>query len=269
MLIFGVLALIVTSLGGLFLAERALLPARLAYARQREFIADASHELRTPLTLLRADADVLLRGRRDLSADAVELLEDVVTEAEYMSRMAENMLHLARLDVGETPLEQDIVDLSALAGELGHRMSSLAAERSLALNVVNGSPVLALGDRFLLEEAALILLDNAVKYNRPGGSIELRAWADNNQAHFSVRDTGIGIAAEHLPRLGERFFRVDKARSRGAGGVGLGVSIARRIVARHQGTIELQSQVGEGTTATMSLPGSSGLLGIASKGSGH
>jgi signal transduction histidine kinase len=254
LLIFGALALVATSLGGLFLAERALLPARLAYARQREFIADASHELRTPLTLLRADAEVLLRGRRDLSADAIELLEDVVTEADYMGKLAENMLHLARLDAGEAPIEQEVVDLSVLAQDLMQRLGPLASERSLILSLENGAPVLTLGDHFLLEEATLILLDNAVKYNRAGGEIHVRTWAENGHAHLSVRDTGIGIASEHMPRLGERFYRVDKARSRAAGGVGLGVSIARRIADRHKGSVTLESKVGQGTIATLTLP---------------
>ncbi|MBV9282384.1 MAG: hypothetical protein JOZ41_20065 [Chloroflexi bacterium] len=250
----GCLTLVLASFGGLFLANRALLPARLAYKRQRDFIADASHELRTPLTMLRADAEVLLRGRGHLQADDVALLEDVVAEAAHMANLADTMLNLARLDAQGAQIEQDVVDLAGLAAEVGRRVGPLAAERGVSVEVEAEPAVLVVGDRVMLEQAVLVLVDNAIKYNRPGGQVLVRVSAEGNRANLAVKDTGIGIASEHLPHLGERFYRVDKARSREAGGAGLGVSIAQSIASRHRGSLQYESEAGEGTTATLSLP---------------
>ncbi len=254
LIVLGILILLVAALGGLWLAERALAPARLAFNRQQSFIADAAHELRTPLTLMRTNAEVLLRGRAHMDDDEALMLEDIVTEAGHLSGLATNLLTLARLDAGAAQLERDVVDLSALASRLAHRVHTLAQEKHVSLHVEAREPVLVIGDALLLEQAALILVDNAIKYNRPGGSITLHTALVQGRACLEVRDTGIGIAPEHLAHLGERFYRVDKARSREAGGAGLGLSIARNIAADHQGTITFASTPGQGTTALLALP---------------
>ncbi len=254
LLAVGVLALLAASVGGFFLANRALVPARLAYTRQSEFIADASHELRTPLTMLRADAEVLLRGRKRLPADDALILEDVVAETSHMANLANSMLNLARLDSGSAQIEREVVDLGDLAHALGRRIGPLADERQIDLRVEREGAALVIGDRLLLEQAALVMLDNAVKYNHQGGEVVIRARVEDGRALLEVRDTGMGIAAEHLPRLGERFYRVDKARSREAGGAGLGVSIAQSIAAQHGGSLALSSEPGKGTTAILTLP---------------
>jgi len=254
LLAVGVLALFAASVGGFFLANRALVPARLAYARQSEFIADASHELRTPLTMLRADAEVLLRGRDRLPADDTFILEDVVAETSHMANLANSMLNLARLDAGSAQLEHEVVDLGDLATALARRVGPLADERQISVRVERDGASLVIGDRLLLEQAALVMLDNAVKYNYQGGEVVVRARIEDGRALLEVRDTGVGIAAEHLPRLGERFYRVDKARSREAGGAGLGVSIAQSIAAQHGGSLSLTSEPGKGTTVILSLP---------------
>jgi signal transduction histidine kinase len=254
LLILGAATLIGAVVGGLLLAERALAPTRLAFARQQAFIADASHELRTPLTLMRADAEVLLSGRERLDADDVALLEDIVTEAGHMGILANNMLTLARLDAGQFHMEREVVDLAAVAARAAHRAQAFAREQQVTLQAEQAGPVLVIGDKSLLEQATMILLDNAIKYNRSGGSVTLRAWLTQGQAYLEVSDTGIGIGTEHMPHLGERFYRVDKARSREAGGAGLGLSIARSIAAQHGGALALTSVAGQGTTARITLP---------------
>jgi signal transduction histidine kinase len=254
LLILGATTLFAAAMGGLFLAERALAPAHLAFTRQQAFIADASHELRTPLTLLRADAEVLLSGRERLAPDDAALLEDIVTESEHMTSLANNMLTLARLDAGRFHLERDVVDLAAVAAGAVHRASAFAQEKQVALHLEHAGPVLVVGDRGLLEQAAIILLDNAIKYNRPGGKVHVSASITGGRACLEISDTGMGIPAEHMPHIGERFYRVDKARSREMGGAGLGLSIARSVAADHGGTLTLSSVFGQGTTATLSLP---------------
>jgi len=254
LLALGGVALLVATLGGLFLSGRALAPARLAFARQQAFIADASHELRTPLTLLRANAEVLLRRRDRFAPEDAALLEDIVAETAHMDHLASNMLTLARLDAGRLQLEYDIVDLRELTKAIARRVASLAAERQINVEVAADGPAVVVGDRQALEQAALILVDNALKYTPPGGRVTLRTGTSDGEAHLVVADTGVGIDPAHLPRLGERFYRVDKARSRETGGVGLGLAIARGIAAAHGGTLRLQSQPGKGTTATLSFP---------------
>lgn len=241
-------------LGGLFLASRALVPARLSFARQQRFIADASHELRTPLTLMRADAEVLLRGREQLNEEDVVLLEDIVAEANHMSILANNMLTLARLDAETQHREYEVVNLDAVALQGVQRVRAFAEQKGIAVRREGSDDVFVIGDRMLLEQAVLILLDNAIKYNRPEGQVTIRSSMNRGKACLQVIDTGIGIAAEHLPHLGERFYRVDKARSREAGGTGLGLSIAQHIVSVHEGTLTVTSTPGEGTTITILLP---------------
>src|SRR5579883_2106312 len=153
-------ALLFAAVGGLFLSNRALQPAQLAWANQQRFIADASHELRTPLTLLRADAEVLLRGRERLPPDDALLLEDIVEETAHMAALADNMLTLARLDAGHFHVERAPVDLGDVAASVARRGAALAAEKEIVLGVEGAHPAGApvLGDRALLEQAALILL---------------------------------------------------------------------------------------------------------------
>jgi signal transduction histidine kinase len=254
LLSIGGVALLGAGLGGLFLSNRALAPARLAWTNQQRFIADAAHELRTPLTLLRADAEVLLRGRERLEAEDAALLEDIVAEAHHMSNLVTNLLTLARLDNSALHPEQEVVDLADLAQKGARRVQALAEQRGITVQTENTGAPYVIGDPVLLEQALLALLDNAIKYNRRGGSVTVHTATQYGQALLEVRDSGIGIAAEHLPHLGERFYRVDKARSREAGGTGLGLSIARSIAVAHSGRLALSSIPEQGTTVTLVLP---------------
>lgn len=256
LLILGGITLFGAGIGGLFLASRALIPARLAFARQQQFIADASHELRTPLTLLSADAEVLRLSSNRLDPEDAALLEDIFTETAHMSTLATNMLTLARLDASEHygHREHDIIHLDALADNIAHRASALAEQQGITLHREQLEPALMIGDPTLLEQSVLILLDNALKYNIQGGSVTLRTFSRDHRAYLEVQDTGIGIASEHLARLGERFYRVDKARARDTGGTGLGLSIAHSIARTHNGTLTITSELGRGTTATLSFP---------------
>lgn len=254
LLVVGGVALLGAGLGGLFLADRALAPARLAWAHQQRFIGDASHELRTPLTLLRADAEVLLRGREHLAAEDVVLLEDIVAEVNRMALLSTNMLTLARLDQLPSHREYEVLDLADVAREGARRIQALADQMNISITVESNNTALVIGDPTLLEQAVLALLDNAIKYNRHDGQVTVRTEKKQGQAILEVSDTGIGIAGEHLPHLGERFYRVDKARTRQAGGTGLGLSIARGIAMAHGGTLTLTSIPDHGTTVTLMLP---------------
>jgi signal transduction histidine kinase len=256
MLLFvvGAVTLVSAGLGGLFLAHRALEPTRRAFTQQQRFIADASHELRMPLTLLHADADVLLRGRKHLPDEDVALLEDIVSEVNHMATLTNRMLTLARLDADALHREHEVVHLDQVVQAVVQRVDAFAAQKDIAIQIESKDTPSMIGDPALLEQVVLALLDNAIKYNRVGGQVTVLTAIRDQQAVIEVRDTGVGIAPEHLPHLGERFYRVDKARSREAGGTGLGLSIAHGIATAHGGTLTLSSVPDQGTTATLLLP---------------
>ncbi len=254
LLLFTVgLSVLISTMGGLFLTNRALQPARLAFARQQAFIADASHELRTPLTLIRANAEVLLRHRDRLPSQDAALVDDIVEETAHVDRLTSSLLTIARLDANRFHLEADVVDLSLVAANAVRRLRAAADEKGLAVTEELTSETIVLGDGEALEQVALILLDNAIKYTPSGGRVSIRTARRDGQTELTVEDTGIGIPAEHLPRLGERFYRVDKARSRDAGGAGLGLAIAFRIAEAHGGSVQVYSTAGRGTSAVLSL----------------
>jgi signal transduction histidine kinase len=189
-----------------------------------------------------------------LLMNSAELLEDIVTETDHMSTLATNMLTLARLDNNSSHREHEVINLTDIALAGVRRVQALADQSGIGLQVESNDTAMVIGDPTLLEQAVLVLLDNAIKYNRHGGRIMISTEVKDKYAFLEVSDTGIGIAAEHLPHLGERFYRVDKSRSREAGGSGLGLSIARSIAVAHGGTLTLTSMPDQGTTVTIKLP---------------
>jgi signal transduction histidine kinase len=258
------------SLGGAwFLAGRALVPIEQAFRRQQEFVADASHELRTPLTVLRSATDLLNQHRAEPIEANGELFDDVRTEIVRLERLATDMLTLARSDRGELELAVAPVDVGMLAAEVVRRIGPLARERGVRLtedledqagaaapgSTVSESlsPLIVEADPDRLRQVLLILLDNAIKHTPAGGQVIVGVRQQGADALLEVVDTGTGIAAEHLPRNFDRFYRADLARSRAAGGTGLGLPIARTLVEAHDGSLTLASTPGEGTRATVRL----------------
>jgi signal transduction histidine kinase len=231
-------------------------PINAAFAAQRAFVADASHELRTPLTIIRTNAEVLLEAGAVSEAEDRALMDDIVGEAEHMGRLIADLLTLARLDAGVLPLERAPVTLAALVTTCCRQMARLAERHDVHL--VNGAvaPLVVLGDAARLEQVLLILLDNAIKYNRPGGTVEVTLRSAGQQAMLEVCDTGRGIAATELPHLFARFHRGQGAGSV-AEGYGLGLAIAEGIVRAHRGRLLVRSAEGVGSTFTVLLPLSS------------
>ena len=222
-----------------------------SFAEIRRFTADASHELRTPLAAIRAEAEVAL-ANPSVTPEQERLLGSVLEECIRLARLTDQLLALSREDAGVTRSVREPVDLSALVGAVAENMRPLAEARELTLHVQGAGNVEVRGDGARLRQVFYNLLDNAIKYTPPGGRVEVIVEAGPVVA---VRDTGIGIPPEHLPHVFERFYRVDKARSRGEGGTGLGLSIARSIVVAHGGRIDISSVEGQGTKCTVRLPG--------------
>jgi two-component system sensor histidine kinase VicK len=229
--------------------------AKLAEAsRQKtDFLADVSHELRTPLTVLRGNAQVGLALGAE--GEQKQLLEEVVEESKRMSRMVEELLFLARSDSSPPSLEPEIVSVPPLMSDLVGRATVLARERGATLATDIRADGLLHADPNRLEQAVLILVDNAIKYGPPGGTVTLHSAVTRaGELRITVEDEGPGIPKEDLPRVFERFYRVDKARSRRMGGSGLGLPIAKTIVEAHGGHITAESRAGHGTRMSIHLP---------------
>jgi two-component system, OmpR family, sensor histidine kinase VicK len=216
-----------------------------------EFIADVSHELRTPLTVLRGNAQV---GLALDGGDHKEILEEIVEESKRMSRMVEELLFLARSDSASLPLDFESIAVEPLLAELAGRAEVLARARGATLETKLEGGGLAKIDSQHIEQAVLILVDNAAKYGPPGGKITLTSSTRSGELRIGVEDRGPGIPKEELPRIFERFYRLDKARSRKMGGSGLGLPIAKTIAEAHGGRIEAVSRFGEGTKMMLCLP---------------
>ncbi|MDO4355172.1 MAG: ATP-binding protein [Clostridia bacterium] len=217
----------------------------LAEQSRREFTANVSHELKTPITAVMGYAEIMKNGL--VPADQVaEFSGRIFDEATRLKQLVEDIIHLSRL---EEPAEQERVrvDLLELAQDAKERLERQAEARDVTVSVC-GRPVSVFGAREMLEEMALNLLDNAIKYNRQGGSVTVEVGEAEGRAHFRVSDTGIGIDAQYHDRIFERFFRVDKSRSRQVGGTGLGLSIVKHAAAYHHAKIDVNSAPSCGTT---------------------
>lgn len=226
-----------------------------AFQRVTQFTADASHELRTPLALMRTTAELALRGKQP-EKEYREALEQILSELERTSQLVENLLLIARADSGGIQLRTSDVDLTQAVREACLQAAPLFQAKHIKFeHDLPDRPIAVKGDAQALRRLFLILIDNAVKYTPSDGSVRVSACETTSTAVVTVADTGIGIPPEDLPHIFERFYRVDKARSREQGGAGLGLSIGRWIVEGHGGTINIESQLHTGTAVSVSIPG--------------
>ncbi|MGB8064628.1 MAG: ATP-binding protein [Candidatus Sulfotelmatobacter sp.] len=248
--------------GGAVAVLRDLTETERVEKTRRDFIANVSHELRTPLTSIQGYTETLLDAAPDNSNSSREFLEIIRKNAVRMSRLTEDLLTLARVESGETRFETEPVAPIELLNDAEESFREIARVHEVELQILdaqgtNGSveslpPVLA--DREAIHQVFSNLIDNAMKYGRSGGRIELGARPAERGIEFYVRDFGAGISSEHLPRLFERFYRVDKARSRESGGTGLGLAIAKHIMRAHAGSIRAESELTRGSTFLFTLP---------------
>lgn len=225
-----------------------------SFSRQRRFVADASHELRTPVAVIRNKAEVaLLRSRSQ--DEYCTALQSIHAETERLSHLISDLLALARGDEGQARFEHEVVRLDTLVESVVASAEGLARERGITLSMQVPRPVVLIGDEARLIQVLINLLDNAIRYTNPGGQVHVSLQATGVATQLVVRDTGIGIAPEHLPHIFERFYRADPSRRRTEGsGTGLGLAIVEWIVRRHGGLVDVRSQVGQGSCFTITLP---------------
>ena len=230
----GAIALVIATIVGHVLSGKAMIPLRQAYEKQRQFAADASHELRTPLAVVMASAELLQNDPSIKSPFLRQVIDDVRDEVKKMTKLVSDLLVVARSDNKALKLKPQKFNLSALIEQTARLMQPLAEQK--------------------IRQLVLILVDNAVKYTPDGGRVSVRYEStEKGRVRFSVSDTGIGIAKEDQAKVFDRFYRVDKARSREMGGNGLGLAIAQEIVHLHKGRIWIQSELGQGTTFFVEL----------------
>lgn len=224
-----------------------------SFARVRQFTADAAHELRTPLAVIRTSVEVALREARDPGSDR-RVFEDLLDEADRLGRIVSQLLDLCREDHGITTSSRRLIRLNELAYEMTDLMQVAAGEKGLHLEVKGFPPCRVRGDEDRLRQLLINLLDNAIKYTPPEGSVTVHGTIFDCSARIEVIDTGCGISPEHLPHVFERFYRADGSRGRIIDGTGLGLAICRSIAEGHRGQLWVESEPGCGTKVVIVLP---------------
>lgn len=224
-----------------------------SFKKLTQFTADAAHELRTPIAALKGDAEVLLSRSRTIE-EYRETLANSLERLSFLTRLINDLLFLSQADEGKDTIHLEPVDLAPLLRDLCEAFGVVAAQKNIRLDYQSPSAVKISGDRVRLTRLFSNLIDNALKYTPPGGSITLSLASKEDKAIITLQDNGIGIPPEDLPFVFDRFYRIDKSRSRESGGTGLGLSICQQIVAAHHGTIEVKSTFHQGTTVIVTLP---------------
>ncbi|WP_308635176.1 sensor histidine kinase [Paenibacillus silvisoli] len=253
---FAAAMLVLGAGAGYLLAGRAMIPIVQAYRRQEQFTADASHELRTPLSILRSSMEVLNEQREALPSFHRRVLAKSGKEIHHLIRLVDNLLTLARSDNGRIELMKTTFSLSHTIRQVVEQLEPLAAGKQIriACKGLDSGDVCVHGDEVRIRQLAFILVENAIQYNREGGTVTIGVEAGLSELTMTVADTGIGISKAHLSGIFERFYRLDQARTRRSEGMGLGLAIAKQIVLAHQGKLRVESQEGAGTTFYVRLP---------------
>ncbi len=222
---------------------------------RRDFVANVSHELRTPITSIKGYAETLLDGALDDKKHAREFLQIINADADRLRQLVDDLLDLSRIESGKMKLNMIPCDVRALVSSIVATLDKQATQRSIAIeNEIPSTLAKVRADESALTQVFLNVLDNGIKYNKEGGCVRISAHEKGPFVQIDIADTGIGLSKEDLPRIFERFYRVDKARSRQLGGTGLGLSIAKHIIQAHHGEIFVQSELGKGSTFSFTLP---------------
>ena len=250
----GLICLVLAYYGSRFMADRAMAPIRKSWKRQQDFVADASHELRTPLTVVQVNLELVKGNLEETVASQSKWLDYSLLETKRMTKLVDDLLFLARADSQQQALEKKHFSLNETLRAVVESFKLLAETQGIFLESSLDSEVTYWGDEFRIKQLMIILLDNALKYTPSGGKVALGLINRTTFVEITVNDNGEGIEAEHLSKIFERFYRVDKARSKQKEGTGLGLAIADWIIQSHHGQVRVVSSPGEGTTFIISLP---------------
>lgn len=246
MLIGGAIGIILAIAAGLFLAERALRPIKNAWDKQQQFVSDASHELRTPLTVIQTRGDLLLQTPEATIQDKLPDISIILKECRRLAKLVANLLTLARSDSNELEIERKDFYLDELLRDIVEHFSEVASFQGKTITLTSAPPITFFGDRDRIHQLIVILLDNAMKYTGDNGIIELSCFETKSHIGLTVKDNGIGMKEENLAHIFDRFYQVDKSRTKSES-LGLGLSIAQWIIDKHAGKIRVESKLGKGT----------------------
>ncbi len=236
-------------------ATRDIMEMKRLERVRSEFVGNVSHELRTPIFSVQGYLETLLDGAIDDPDVSRQFLEKAYQNALRLNTLLSDLIEISRIESGELRMSFRYFNLCDLLRDVVHTLELRGAHRgvSLKLEILNDQDIHVYGDKERLSQVLTNLIDNAIKYNVDGGSVVVRASYANERAYVSVSDTGIGVPAEHIPRIFERFYRVDKDRSRAVGGTGLGLAIVKHILEAHNSPISVESEPGKGTTISFEL----------------
>lgn len=252
--IVGLVMLIVIFFTSRFFANRSIAPVREAFNKQKQFIADASHELKTPLAVINTNADVLLSNSEDTIQNQSKWLHRIKSETERMKTLTNDLLYLTEMDDSRASMIFTNFNVSESVESVILTMEAVMFEKNISLNYEIEPNLTLHGNSEQIKQVVMILLDNAIKYTNPKGSISLTFKKRHNENLLKVTNTGEGISPEHLERIFDRFYRADPSRSRKHGGYGLGLAIAKSIVEQHKGKIYAKSVLNETTSFYVQLP---------------
>jgi signal transduction histidine kinase len=254
MILIDLLIIAISAITGYFFAGRTLLPLKKMVDEQNRFITDASHELRTPLTAAKTSVEVGLRDKKLTLHQARDLLTSNLEEINIMQKLADKLLLLAQVENGNTKKGYAPIALKTCILTAREKVASLAKEKHITISVL-GEDVEIAADKESIVELFVILFDNAIKYSEKEMNITVSAEKSDGMGIIKVQDHGVGIDEKDLPHIFDRFYRAEKSRTKTkASGYGLGLSIAKKIVDEHHGTISVESTFGQGTTFTIKLP---------------
>ena len=247
--------MIIVLIGGLgyYLAGKTLKPIEVSYARQRKFVADVAHELRTPLTVMKAGSETVLSGNSN-KTEYRKIIKDSLGELNYLSTMVDDLLFLARSDAFRK-IELSGLDFSKLVQKQIKLIKPYADRKNIFLKGDVEDKIFIRGNKIYLKRLVVNLLKNAIDYNKTGGKVMVSLKKNKKRVELRIVDTGIGIEEDELEHIFERFYKVDKARSRQSSGAGLGLSIVQEIVKLHQGRIDIKSKLNKGTEISILFKG--------------
>lgn len=239
---------------GYSLAGRTLRPIEDVLERQKEFSANASHELRTPLAVMKSESEIALKNPKTSTADLRAVIESNLEEINRMSQMTENLLKLSRVEEKKEKIYFSEIELGELVREAADRISLRTSQKGVSIEVEKTDSGKILGNRDDLVSVASNLIQNGVDYNKPGGVVRVNVENHGQKMRFMVEDNGLGISENDLPHVFERFYKADKSHSRNSSNAGIGLSIVKRIVDKHGGSINVESILGKGTKIIVSFP---------------
>jgi two-component system sensor histidine kinase CiaH len=252
LIIIGILCLLLSLAASFYMANRAIIPIRIAWEQQKDFLADVSHELRTPLTVIQTHLEIVLDNQEETVASQNKWLHNMKEESEDMTKLVNGLLFLARADSQQQLIENKVFSLSQTISRTLEALSPLAITKGLQLNPLINPRIMFHGDEGAIKQLVGILFDNSIRHTPPGGKISVSLYESAQEIIFIFSDTGEGMEKKYLEKIFDRFYQIDKSRSKG--GTGLGLSIAKLIVETHRGSIQVTSQPSQGTEFHITLP---------------